>query len=120
MAKELRMAQSFTAAAASGTSGKGSGGESGKRRKVRVTGAAGNIGAYFSEHSSGRYDLRLMVHEIDDDARKIETFGELVTGDVTRLDDMKKQCQGVDTVLHLAANPSPEATWESVRDVNIA
>ncbi len=108
------MAQSFTAA-----SGSSSNGSSGGRRKVLVTGAAGNIGAYFSEHSSGRYDLRLMVHKIDDDARKIESFGELVTGDITRLDDMKKHCQGIDTVLHLAGNPSPEATWESVRDVNI-
>src|SRR5438552_3914158 len=32
-----------------------------KRRRVLVTGAAGNIGSYFAEHSHDRYDLRLMV-----------------------------------------------------------
>src|SRR5439155_4259561 len=37
-----------------------------KRRRVLVTGAAGNIGSYFAEHSRHRYDLRLMVRENDD------------------------------------------------------
>src|SRR4051812_29135218 len=31
------------------------------KRKVLVTGAAGNIGSYFAEHSHNRYALRLMV-----------------------------------------------------------
>jgi nucleoside-diphosphate-sugar epimerase len=30
-----------------------------------VTGAAGNIGAYFAEHAHQNYDLRLMVHQLD-------------------------------------------------------
>ena len=89
------------------------------RRKVLVTGAAGNIGSYFAEHSNGRYDLRLMVREVDDEARKVERFGELVPGDVTDLDRMKDLCRGIDTVLHLAADPSPSATWDSLLPANI-
>jgi dTDP-4-dehydrorhamnose reductase len=88
------------------------------RRKVLVTGAAGNIGSYFAEHSHDRYDLRLMVRP-KDDAGKIEKFGEVVTAELSDLDRLKELFRGVDTVLHLAANASPSAEWQSVRDDNI-
>ena len=35
-------------------------------RHVLVTGAAGNIGAYFAAHAHRKYRLRLMVLEDDD------------------------------------------------------
>jgi len=110
------MAQSFAAdekqALASGSN---------QRRKVLVTGAAGNIGSYFAEHSADRYDLLLMIKGDEDekDVEAIRKFGEIVTGDISNLDDMKRLCVGVDTIVHMAANPSPSATWDSVRDVNI-
>src|SRR3954469_4284945 len=88
------------------------------RRTVLVTGAAGNIGSYFAQHSHARYDLRLMIRE-GDDAKEIEKFGEIVTADLSELDRLKEITRGVDTVLHLAGNPSPNATWDSVRDDNI-
>jgi nucleoside-diphosphate-sugar epimerase len=90
-----------------------------KRRKVLVTGAAGNIGSYFAGQSHRRYDLRLMVRETDDDAEKVRRFGELVVGDITNLERMKELCRGVDTVLHLAGDPRPSATWDSLLDANI-
>lgn len=34
-------------------------------RSVLVTGAAGNIGSYFSGHSCKRYELRLLAHDED-------------------------------------------------------
>ena len=37
-----------------------------RRRKVLVTGAAGNIGSYFAQHSSRKYDLRLMIRGDED------------------------------------------------------
>lgn len=89
------------------------------RRSVLVTGAAGNIGSYFAEHSNSKYDLRLMVKEIDDDARALEQYGELVIGDLSDLEGLKKLCAGVDTVVHLAGNPSPSQTWSSVVENNI-
>src|SRR3954454_5381000 len=86
-------------------------------RKVLVTGAAGNIGSYFAEHSHERYDLRLMERE-GEAVDAIKKFGEIVHGDVSNLDDMKRVCRDVDTVLHLAADPSPSAVWDSLLHVN--
>ena len=91
-----------------------------RQRKVLVTGAAGNIGSYFAEHCSDRYDLRLMVRDQDKDVDAIRAYGEVVVADLSQLDRLKEVCAGMDTVLHLAGNPSPNATWESVRDDNIA
>src|SRR2546430_25222 len=91
------------------------------RRSVLVTGAAGNIGSYFAEQSCKRYKLRLLVHD-EDDQRKVKRlcdFGEVVTGDIRDVGDLTKHCAGIDTILHLAANPSPEADWDSVLNVNM-
>lgn len=86
---------------------------------VLVTGAAGNIGTHFAEHADTKYSLRLMVKDLDADAERIRPRGELVTGELSDLEGLRKLCEGVDTVIHLAANPSPSATWTSVRDDNI-
>jgi hypothetical protein len=90
------------------------------RRKVLVTGAAGNIGSYFAEHSHAKYDLTLMEKELNEETKSLERFGKVVQGNVTDLEQMKQLCQGIDTVVHLAADPSPNATWDSVLNVNIA
>src|SRR4051794_33805584 len=49
-----------------------------KPRKVLVTGAAGNIGSYFAEHSRKRYDLRLMIRASDEseDAAIVKNLGK--------------------------------------------
>jgi nucleoside-diphosphate-sugar epimerase len=91
----------------------------GEKTKVLVTGAGGNIGSYFAEHCADRYDLRLMLHRFDEDAERLRPFGEVVKGDVTDLRRMHEVCEDIDTVLHLAGNPSPSATWQSLRDINI-
>jgi nucleoside-diphosphate-sugar epimerase len=91
----------------------------GMRRRVLVTGAAGNIGSYFAEHAHETYDLRLMVQAMDEQAAVVQQFGEVVTGDLADLARMKELCAGIDTVVHLAADPSPSATWSSLLDANI-
>jgi nucleoside-diphosphate-sugar epimerase len=97
----------------------GLGHENPQRRKVLVTGASGNIGSYFAEHSHQKFDLRLMVKERDEEAEKLAQYGELVEADLGDLKRMKEICAGMDTVLHLAANASPEATWDSLLEANI-
>jgi UDP-glucose 4-epimerase len=109
------MSQSFTATA----DGALADADPKKRRRVLVTGAAGNIGSYFAEHSHGKYELRLLVRD-PDDRSKMERFGEVVVGDITDLDRMKEVCKGIDTVLHLAANPSPNTAWSDALNINIA
>ncbi len=88
------------------------------RRRVLVTGAAGRIGSYFAEHARQKFDLRLMVME-GEDTGHIQGFGEVQTGNVEDLNRMKQVCAGVDTVLHLAGDPSPSATWDSLLGTNI-
>src|SRR5690349_19003105 len=92
-----------------------------KRRRVLVTGAAGNIGSYFAEKSHQKYDLRLMVRgdEEQADVDAIKNFGEIVKGELSDLDGLKQLCDGVDTVLHLAASPSPDTKWKSALENNI-
>jgi hypothetical protein len=108
------MSQSFTAT----EDGALAESNSKKRRRVLVTGAAGNIGSYFAEHSHRKYDLRLLERDADDRA-KMEKFGEVVLGDITNLDRMKEVCKGVDTVLHLAASASPSTAWDDALSLNI-
>ena len=87
-------------------------------RKVLVTGAAGNIGSYFANHAPEHLDLRLLVHP-DDDTADIDGRGQIIKADITDIDQVYPACRGIDTVLHLAGNPSPSATWQSLRSVNI-
>ena len=55
--------------------------QAGKPR-VLVTGASGNIGAYFAEHAASKYGLRLMVRDMDEKSEKIKSFGELLEEDL--------------------------------------
>jgi len=89
------------------------------RRRVLLTGAAGNIGAYFAEHSHQNYELRMMVHQLDQDAEPLRALGEVVAGELSDLDKLKEFCRGVDTVVHLAGDPDPGAAWKSLLDSNI-
>ncbi len=108
------MTQSFTATNAGALTS-----AQAERRRVLVTGAAGNIGAYFAEHSHQKYELRLMVHQIDEDARRLQSFGELVGGELGDLERLKELCRDIDTVVHLAGDPDPSAAWQSLLDANI-
>jgi len=89
------------------------------KRRVLVTGAAGRIGSYFAGHTHEKYDLVLF----DRDARELEKvkgWGRVVAGELSDLQGLNDACQGVDTVLHLAGNPSPDQTWASVVENNIS
>jgi len=89
------------------------------RRTVLVTGAAGRIGAYFARHASSRYQLRLMVTRRDKRADALASHGEVVAGDLADRDKIAGLCAGMDTVLHLAGDPSPQAAWDSLLSRNI-
>jgi nucleoside-diphosphate-sugar epimerase len=54
-----------------------------------------------------------------DDASKIAGMGEVVEGDLSDLEFLKEACSGMSTVLHLAADPSPEGVWDSMLENNI-
>jgi len=90
-----------------------------KRKRILITGAAGRIGSYFAEYSHQKYELRLMVLELNEKAKAIGDFGDIVQGNLADIETLKKHCAGIDTVVHLAGDPSPSATWNSVLSNNI-
>jgi NAD+ dependent glucose-6-phosphate dehydrogenase len=84
-----------------------------KRRFVLLTGAAGRIGTAFREEYGECYRFRLADLHTDG---LVDTPGadhEVVRLDVSDADACREACSGIDTVIHLAADPSPEADWES-------
>ncbi len=87
-------------------------------RKILLTGAGGRIGRAFREEMGAQYDLRL----VDRDIAKIEAPAgvELIEANVADLETCQQLCAGIDTVLHLAADPSPAADfYGSLLDNNI-
>lgn len=84
-----------------------------------VTGAAGRIGSYFAEHSSDIYDLRLMVKGDEAKVEQIKAFGEVHDCLLDDLDGLKMLCEGIDTVIHLAADHRVDAPWEDLLPNNI-
>ncbi|HQY30364.1 MAG TPA: NAD(P)-dependent oxidoreductase, partial [Thermomicrobiales bacterium] len=80
-------------------------------------GAAGRIGTGFVAEYGDRYDLRLADRP---GAAIATTAHETVTFDIADLAAFLTACAGIDVVLHLAADPSPEAEfYDSLLDSNI-
>ena len=88
-------------------------------RNVLVTGAAGHIGAYYAEHGPAHHVRRLMVRPGDKDAQKLGRWGEVVEGSLDDRARLTELCQGIDTVVHMAGDPSPHAEWGSLLEANI-
>ncbi|MBN1557041.1 MAG: NAD(P)-dependent oxidoreductase [Lentisphaerae bacterium] len=87
-------------------------------RQVTVTGASGRIGRSFCAYARGRYALRLVVRR-EDQAEDVRAYGEVVAGDLCDTGIADRAVAGSDTVIHLAANASARAEWDSLRRDNI-
>ena len=87
--------------------------------RVLVTGAAGWIGSTFARAAAEHYDLRLMVLAGDPAASEIADYGEIVEADLADIERLKEVCQGMQTVIHLAGDPNPNAAWSSLLPNNI-
>jgi uronate dehydrogenase len=72
---------------------------------VLITGAAGNLGGKLRRHLEGRYPLRLLDLHAHGDAAVVEC--DLSKWDAAWVD----QFRGVETVVHLAADPTALQTW---------
>lgn len=83
------------------------------KRKVLITGAAGNIGAKLAAHfgSTGQYDLALVDR----------VAGEgIIAADLSVYDETWAQLfDGVDTVVHMAGEPRGTANWNAVLRLNV-
>ena len=96
-----------------------SGGPTNLRRRVLVTGAAGRIGSSFAEHSHDRYDLRLTDRSFAERGMGLGSCGELLEGELHDLAFLKRACEGIDTVVHLAGSPEPASAWHELLETNI-
>jgi len=78
-------------------------------RFVLLTDAAGRIGRSFVAAASGRYRFRLADRDTaglgDGPGHEVRML------DVVDPDGCRAACAGIDTVVHLAADPSPEADF---------
>lgn len=84
------------------------------QRSLLITGAAGRIGRMLTSTFGERYTLRLT------DTQPIATAAHpFMQADLSSIDTLAALCDGIDTVVHLAADPSTEAVWESLLPSNI-
>lgn len=87
-------------------------------QNVLVTGAAGRVGSAFCNYVQDRYTLRL----VDRRDAQISNPGhhEVISADLADLAVCQRVCQGMDVVVHLAADPSTTADfYGSLLDNNI-
>jgi len=85
------------------------------KRKLLLTGAAGRIGSFFLKTYKDDYDFVLT-----DKRAAAESHGYPFTqADLSDFAPVRALCEGVDTVIHLGADPSMEATWESLLPNNV-
>ena len=83
------------------------------RRIILLTGAAGRIGGAFRQAHGERYRFRLADLHIDTLTDTPGTDHEIVRLDIADADACREACNEIDTVIHLAADPSPEADWDN-------
>ncbi|GFZ76397.1 NAD-dependent epimerase [Paenibacillus marchantiophytorum] len=88
--------------------------------KILITGAAGRIGSVLADYLKDRFTLRLADLETANLTRYPGGDHEYIALNITDVEACQRACQGIDVVIHLAADPSPKAGfYESLLDNNI-
>src|SRR5690554_5141494 len=88
-------------------------------KKVLITGASGRIGSRLIPYLKEDYSLVLAdkdVSSLTDWNADTMTVHSL---DIVNKEECKKECDGVDVVIHLAGNPSPSTPYDEVKTVNM-
>ncbi|NEE02560.1 NAD-dependent epimerase/dehydratase family protein [Phytoactinopolyspora halotolerans] len=82
--------------------------------RLLVTGAAGGVARMLAPGLDG-YDVRAV------DVREVSGWqgAQTAVGDLTDPDFVRSAVEGVDAVVHLAANPNPRAEWSALRGPNL-
>lgn len=82
------------------------------QRNILITGGAGLIGRLLRQRLADRYALSSF------DRRAVDGIPSFV-GDLSDEEGLLRACTGQDTVIHLAADPSEVAPWQSVLSNNV-
>ncbi len=87
-------------------------------KKVFVTGAAGRIGSRFAAEAHKHFELTLMAAP-DENTSAIKSYGKVVHADLSEKDRLVELMQGHDGVVHLAATPDSNSTWDQLLGPNV-
>ncbi len=79
--------------------------------KIGITGAEGTIGSVLRKGLSDKYKIISFTLQTQD--------FESVQMDLSNNNEIKGKFEGLDAIIHLAADPRPEAPWESVKKNNL-
>ena len=79
--------------------------------KIGITGAEGTIGSVLRKGLSNKYKIISFTLQTQD--------FESVQMDLSNNNQIKGKFEGLDALIHLAADPRPEASWESVKKNNL-
>jgi nucleoside-diphosphate-sugar epimerase len=86
------------------------------KRRVLITGAGGRIGGHLAESLRDRYDLRLHYFRTMPERPPVADW---IRADIAEYDQIAPALDGIDAVVHLAAEPSPMAPWEQIHRQNV-
>ena len=82
------------------------------KKRVLVTGMAGQIGGIIRRELGECYELS-GIDRVDVEGTPTRV------ADIANLNDILSAFEGIEAVVHLGADPSPQASWESVLSSNI-
>lgn len=87
--------------------------------RILITGAGGRVAKAFRQAVGGRYLFRLAERDRSL-LQALQPDDEIISFNIADLDACRTACANIDTVLHLAADPSPDADFcGSLIDNNI-
>jgi NAD+ dependent glucose-6-phosphate dehydrogenase len=81
---------------------------------ILITGINGRIGSVLAQNLHPDFTIRGV-----DRVGSAPSGIEFIKADITQIEEMKKVMDGVEIVIHLAGNPSPEAPWDTILENNI-
>jgi len=82
--------------------------ESSAQKQILLTGAAGRIGVSLREHLGEHYHLRCL------DRARVANAKNVRVVNIRNARQVLKAMQGMDAVIHLAANPNCDQSWNDV------
>lgn len=78
--------------------------------RILITGAGGRVATAFRQAVGDRYALRLAERDLAL-LRDRRPGDEVISFNIADLDACREACANIDTVLHLAADPAPDADF---------